>query len=123
MIAEYNHPDDPSGGDGGEDDPSGNEPDNKGTIILDATCAPQNISFPQDINLLNEGRENLEVIIDRVCYEYNFYKPRMYRLNARKDYLNLAKCKKRTTKRIRKAIKTNCNTSGVISDTSMTSST
>ena len=29
----------------------------------------------------------------------------MYRQNARKDYLNLAKCKKRTTKRIRKAIK------------------
>lgn len=29
----------------------------------------------------------------------------MYRQNARKDYLNLVKCKKRTTKRIRKAIK------------------
>lgn len=105
MIAEYNHPDDPSGGDGGDDDQSGNGSDNQGTIILDATCAPQNISFPQDINLLNEGRENLEAIIDQVCYEYNFYKPRMYRQNARKDYLNLAKCKKRTTKRIRKAIK------------------
>ncbi|MCR4749560.1 MAG: IS5/IS1182 family transposase, partial [Lachnospiraceae bacterium] len=29
----------------------------------------------------------------------------LYRRNARKDYLNLAKCKKRTTKKIRKAIK------------------
>ena len=29
----------------------------------------------------------------------------MYRKNARKDYLNLAKCKKRTKKKIRKAIK------------------
>ena len=29
----------------------------------------------------------------------------MYRRNARKDYLNLAKCKKRTGKKIRKAIK------------------
>lgn len=29
----------------------------------------------------------------------------MYRRNARKDYLNLAKCKKRTSKKIRKAIK------------------
>ena len=38
-------------------------------------------------------------------YTYNFYKPRMYRKNARKDYLNLAKCKKRTKKKIRKAIK------------------
>ena len=29
----------------------------------------------------------------------------MYRQNARKDYLNLAKSKKRTAKRIRKAIR------------------
>ena len=79
--------------------------ENKGTLILDATCAPQNISYPQDINLLNEARENLESIIDDICYTYNFYKPRMYRQNARKDYLNLAKCKKRTKKKIRKAIK------------------
>ena len=104
MIADYNHPDDPDGGDDGSDPPDSG-PDNHGTIILDATCAPQNISFPQDVNLLNEGRENLEAIIDQVCYEYNFYKPRMYRQNARKDYLNLAKSKKRTAKRIRKAIK------------------
>ena len=106
MIAEYNRPDDPPGGDGQYDnDQSNNEQENHGTIILDATCAPQNISFPQDINLLNEGRENLEEIIDQVCYEYNFYKPRMHRQNARKDYLNLAKCKKRTAKRIRTAVR------------------
>ena len=64
--------------------------DNNGTLILDATCAPQNISYPQDVNLLNEARENLEAIIDRTCYEYNYEKPRLYRRNARKDYLNLA---------------------------------
>ncbi len=106
MIAEYNRPDDPNGGgSGGSDDRDPGEPDNKGTLILDATCAPQHISYPQDINLLNEARENLESIIDTICYEYNYYKPRMYRNNARKDYLNLAKCKKRTAKKIRKAIK------------------
>ena len=82
-----------------------NNEDNIGTSILDATCAPQQISFPQDINLLNEARENLEHIVDTICYEYNYYTPRMYRQNARKDYLNLAKCKKRTSKKIRKAIK------------------
>ncbi len=46
-------------------------PDNQGTLILDATCAPQHIVFSQDINLLNEARENLETIIDTVCYKYN----------------------------------------------------
>ena len=79
-------------------------PENKGTLILDATCVPQNIAYPQDINLLNEARENLEAMIDQICAEYNFYKPRMYRENARKDYLALAKCRKRTGKKVRKAI-------------------
>ena len=107
MIYEYNTPDDPpstGGSSDGDTSPEGEE--NQGTLILDATCAPQQISFPQDINLLNEGRENAESIIDDICYEHNYYKPRMYRQNARKDYLNLAKCKKKcSAKKIRKAIK------------------
>ena len=45
--------------------------------------------------------------------------PRMYRRNARKDFLNFAKCKKRTVKKIRKTIKKNCNTSGVTLATSI----
>ena len=108
MILSYNHPDDEtrSGGSGASGDSGDTEEDkNSGTLLLDATCAPQHIAFPQDINLLKEARENLEEIIDTVCYEYNETKPRTYRINARKDYLALAKQKKRTAKRIRKAIK------------------
>ena len=116
MIAAYNNPDDSSDDDsngGGNsadntntenDKQSACEPENEGTLILDATCAPQNIAYPQDINLLNEAREKLESLIDEICDEYNFYKPRMYREKARKAYLALAKCRKRTGKRIRKAI-------------------
>ena len=116
MIAAYNNPDDSSdddSNDGGNsadntsnenDINASSEPENEGTLILDATCAPQNIAFPQDINLLNEARENLESMIDQICDEYNFYKPRMYREKARESYLALAKCRKRTGKRIRKAI-------------------
>ena len=116
MIAAYNNPDDSSdddSNDGGNsadntsnenDINASSEPENEGTLILDATCAPQNIAFPQDINLLNEARENLESMIDQICDEYNFYKPRMYREKAREAYLALAKCRKRTSKRIRKAI-------------------
>ena len=106
MIIAYNTSDDvpPAGGSGGEE--SDDAPiENKGTLILDATCAPQQIAFPQDINLLNEARENLESLIDDICSRFNYYKPRMYRQNARKDYLSFAKCKKRTAKKIRKAIK------------------
>ena len=71
-------------------------------MIPDATFALQKISFPQDVNLLNEARENLEGIVDDLCRRFDYYIPWMYRRNARKDYLNLAKCKKRTSKKIRK---------------------
>lgn len=82
-----------------------NEVQNAGTLILDATCAPQNIEYPQDVNLLNECREKLEKLIDKICYDYNYYTPRMYREKARKDYLSLAKCRKRPAKRVRKAVR------------------
>ena len=84
---------------------SATDSENAGTLILDATCAPQNIKYPQDIELLNEAREKLEDMICRVSDEYHFYRPRMYREKARKDYLALAKCRKRSAKKIRKAIR------------------
>lgn len=106
MIIAYNTPDDaPSAGGTGSEESADAPTENKGTLILDATCAPQQISFPQDINLLNEARENLERHIDDICLRFNCYKPRMCRKNARRDYLSLAKCKKRTAKKIRKTIK------------------
>lgn len=106
MILSYNIPDDPTMGSGNDPDTAkADAAENNGTLILDATCAPQNISFPQDVNLLNEAREELEGIVDDLCRRFDYYVPRMYRRNARKDYLNLAKCKKRTSKKIRKAVK------------------
>ena len=106
MILDYDPDDDDLNSSPSGEGPEGSsENKNSGTLMLDATCAPQNIEFPQDINLLNKSREDLEHIIDEICYAYNLKKPRMYRVNARADYLELAKCKKRTGKRIRKAIK------------------
>ena len=113
MIIHHSEPHDPEGpGNGGktsepeEKEPEGSEKEeNGGTLILDATCAPQNIAYPQDINLLNEAREKLEEVIDTVCYEYNEEKPRTYRQKARKDYLALAKQRRKSSQAIRKAIK------------------
>ena len=105
-----NHDDDDNKGDGSGTNGGTEETttealcENRGTLMLDATCAPQYVEFPQDINLLNEVREKLEGFIDQICNDYGFKRPRMYRINARKDYLALAKCKKRSVKKIRKAI-------------------
>ena len=94
-----------SGGDGESEAEPEQVPENKGTLMLDATCAPSNIRYPQDFSLLNEAREKLETIIIRFCKSYGFSRPRMYRKQARKNYLALTKAKKRSTKKIRATIR------------------
>lgn len=37
---------------------------NSGTMIVEATCAPSQIRYPQDASLLNEARENAERLLD-----------------------------------------------------------
>lgn len=38
----------------------------KGKLLMDATVAPQNITFPTDLKLLNAAREKSETLIDRL---------------------------------------------------------
>jgi len=77
-----------------------------GTAIIDATCSPSNIRYPQDYSLLNEAREKLEEMIDFFHSQYApWKKPRTYRRIARKEYLELAKSKKRSAKKIRSVIR------------------
>ncbi len=45
-----------------------NTPKNRGKLILDATCAPADISYPTDLELLNQARKQTERIID-LLYE------------------------------------------------------
>lgn len=78
---------------------------NKGTLTPDATCAPANIRYPQDISLLNEAREKLENVIYRYCKCYGFKLPRRYRKRARKEYLAFAKSRKHTAKKIRSVLR------------------
>ena len=79
--------------------------ENLGTQILDATCSPSNIEYPQDFALLNDARVKLEEMIDFFCKTYSLPKPRTYRRIARKEYLALAKTKKRGAKKIRAFIR------------------
>ena len=78
---------------------------NEGTLILDASCAPVNIRYPQDVSLLNEARQKLETILYRFHKAYGLALPRRYARRARKEYLAFAKCKKHTAQKIRKAVR------------------
>ena len=108
YMLEYKDDDGPkppvSGGTDG-DGPQAEAATNSGTLIIDATCAPVNIRYPQDISLLNEAREKLEHIIYRMCKSYGLALPRRYRRNARKDYLAFVKSRKHTEKKVREAVK------------------
>lgn len=93
---------------------------NAGMLIVDMTVAPADIAYPTDIELLNTSRKKTEELID-VLYaaipvedstrreEQKMIKPRTYRKKARKDYLAIAKQRKRSTKSIRKALRKQLN--------------
>ena len=46
------------------DDSSGTPHKNKGKLLVDATCAPADITFSTDLKLRNKAREKSEEIID-----------------------------------------------------------
>ena len=81
---------------------------NRGKLIVDATCAPADISYPTDLNLLNRARTFTEKIID-ILYEplkRKFKKkPVTHRKRARKEYLKVSKKRRATGTEIRTAIK------------------
>ena len=89
-----------------EGTPPSSGSDNRGTLKVDATVADQEIKFPTDVSLLNVSREKLEMIIDLLFLnDVDGSKPRTYRKKARKDFLNLAKKKRKSKSAIRKGIK------------------
>ena len=85
---------------------TGDGASHQGKLVLDATCPPADITYPTDLKLLNEGREKLEAVIDKLHAPFvgEHKKPRTYRQKARKAYLATAKKKKVGAKKIRMAI-------------------
>lgn len=78
---------------------------NSGTLIVDATCAPSEIRFPQDVSLLDEASENAEQIIDALQEQSTEKKPRTYRNKAHRDSLKYMRSRKHTEKKTREAIR------------------
>jgi IS5 family transposase len=71
---------------------------NKEKLQMDATIADAHIKFPTDLSLLNDSREKSEEIIDKLCKALSLQKPRTYRREARINWLNLSKSKKKSYK-------------------------
>ncbi|WP_343754359.1 IS5 family transposase, partial [Lentibacillus halophilus] len=79
---------------------------NQGKLMMDATCAPADIAYPTDLNLLNQAREKLEAMIDTLHepLKGERRKPRTYRKKARKAYLAISKQKQPGRKNVRQAV-------------------
>jgi len=89
-------PDDDPPPDGGVDSSGAEqakESENAGTILMDATCAPADIKYPTDLNLVNEARELTEILIDqlRKQQEKPPPRPRTKPQICRKRYLEIIK--------------------------------
>jgi len=100
------HNDEDKGNGSGEKEAK--EPENKGTLIVDATCAPEDMRFPHDVTLLDEARRKTERIID-ILHEKmpeGWEKPRTYRKKARKEFLTFIRNRKPRVNTIRKALRT-----------------
>ena len=97
------HDDDDKGNGSGEGESK--EPGNNGTLIVDATCAPEDMRFPHDVTLLDEARRKTESIIDVLHKRMpeGWGKPRTYRKKARKEFLTFIRNRKPRVNTIRKA--------------------
>jgi transposase, IS5 family len=87
-------------------------PPNQGQLILDATCAPSDIRYPTDLSLLNEARENSEIILDALYTQVSDQlktKPRTYRKLARKAFLSISKQRRPSRKLRGKGIRQQLN--------------
>ena len=108
--AGYDSADDSEGGET-EEAPSrpvsspAEKPSHKGKLIIDAVVTEQMIKYPTDLELLNDSREEAERLIDLI-YEpvKGKAKPRTYRRVARKEFLKVAKQRKKNKRVLRKAV-------------------
>jgi hypothetical protein len=89
------------------DEPPEEGPPNQGQLLVDATVTPADIHYPTDLHLLNQARASSERILDQLwetVRQPGQRKPRTYRQQARRNFLNVAKKRRPTRRQIRTAI-------------------
>ncbi len=88
LIEKIAQDDKNSDGDGKKSWETTKDKENEGELLIDATCVASDVKYPKDTDLLNEGREKEEKIID-LFFAGNSQgwkkKPRTYRRIAQKN--------------------------------------
>jgi len=89
-----------------EDNADDDEP-HGGTMVLDATCAPADIAYPTDVNLLAEAIEKTDAMIDEL-HAPNIgirSRPRTYRIKSSKLFKAFVRQRKPSKKEIRRTLR------------------
>ena len=84
------------------------EDKNWGILSIDASCNPADITYPTDLQLLNEARASTERIIDDLYSQHSklrILNPRYDRGRIRAAFLNAAQQKKPRLRKIKAAIR------------------
>lgn len=99
------HNEDDKGNGSGESESK--KPENKGTLIVDATSAPEYMRFPHNVNLLDEAKRKTGAIIDTLQNKMpdGWEKKRTYCKKARKEFLTFIRNRKPKVNTIRRALK------------------
>lgn len=89
-----------------EKDQEGGKTKHKGRVLFDASVSPQDIKYPNDLELISDARQKTEQLIDQIYNKSKHgKKPRTDRKRARKEFLAVARRRIKSKKVIRKAIR------------------
>jgi hypothetical protein len=86
--------------------PENPKEENKGSLILDATAAPSDIRYPNDVSLLNDCRRIIEVFIELIwaLVSRDGHKTPYNRKKAQQKFNNFIKRKRKSHRIIRAAL-------------------
>ena len=72
----------------------------KGILKVDATCSDAEMRYPTDIDLLNDGVEVIDRIIDHICVKNDFSRPNTHLKEIHSKYLNVIKLRSKPKKKV-----------------------
>jgi hypothetical protein len=72
----------------------------KGILKVDATCSDAEMRYPTDIDLLHDGVEVIDRIIDHLCAQNDFLRPNTRLKEIHSKYLNVIKLRSKPKKKV-----------------------
>lgn len=76
--------------------------DHGGTMKIDATCCDAEVRYPTDCNLLEDGSNLIDRLLNKFCTRYKIIKPRTHRVESRQAFIQLTKKKRKGKKLVDK---------------------